>query len=336
MPITIRDLAEKLNLSITTVSRALDGYSDVSEETRKRVVTAAAELGYEPSYAARQLRRRKADTIGYILPTSSPQFSDPFYINFLAGLCDEASSRGIDLMVSSCPPESDREKNLYRHWIKSRRVDGMILNRVRINDWRVEYLLENHISFVSLGKSELSPPYPHIFVDERGGLRNLVLHLVSKGHRRIAFVGASPELVLHAERFAGYLDGLQAAGIRFDPVLMAPGDLTENGGYQAGSQLLNQPEPPTAIIGCNDLTALGILRAARDKGFYIGTELAVAGYDGIKETEYTNPPLTTLVQPTYDLARQLAVMLLQKIEERPLAEERIVIHPQLLVRPSTG
>jgi LacI family transcriptional regulator len=336
MSYTIRDLAEKLNLSITTVSRALDGYSDVAEDTRLRVIETAREMGYEPSYAARQLRRKRSDTIGYILPTSEPQFSDPFYTVFLAGLCDEAASRSIDLMISSCAPESEREKNQYRHWIKSRRVDGMIINRVRIHDWRVEYLLENQFPFVSVGKSDLTPPYPHIDVDDREGIRQLVQHLVRKGHRRIAFIGASPELVLHQERFSGYFDGLQDSAIRFDPALEVSGDLTEIGGYQAGRMLLERPEPPTAVIGCNDLTALGVLRAAREMGIYIGTELAIAGYDGIKETEYTNPPLTTLLQPTYDIARALAVMLLNQLDDQPPNETQMTINPQLIIRPSTG
>src|SRR5512146_1504414 len=154
MTITIRDLAEKLHLSITTVSRALDGYSDVAEETRQRVVEAAREMGYVPSYAARQLRRKRTDAIGYILPTSSPQFSDPFYVNFLTGLCDEVASQKLDLLVTSCPPGSESEKNQYRRWVQSRRVDGMVFNRVRLHDWRLEFLAQNNIPFVSLEKSD--------------------------------------------------------------------------------------------------------------------------------------------------------------------------------------
>jgi LacI family transcriptional regulator len=336
MPITIRNLAEKLNLSITTVSRALDGYSDVSEETRQRVIHAANEMGYEPSYAARHLRRQRADSIGYILPTSMPQFADPFYSSFLTGVCDEAASLNLDLMVSSCPPESEREKSQYQRWIKSRRVDGLILNRVRVQDWRVDMLLESGVPFVSLGKSETSPSYPHIFVNERGGFGQLVHLLVNKGHRKIAYVGGVPELVLQVERFAGYLQGLERARIHFDPDLVLTGDLTEESGYQAAKSLLDRLDPPTAILACNDLMALGVLRAVQERGIYAGRELAIAGYDGIKETEYTNPPLTTLYQPTYDIARQLVRMLQSQIEGQPLEEQRVCIQPSLIARPSTG
>jgi LacI family transcriptional regulator, galactose operon repressor len=336
MPITIRDLAEKLNLSITTVSRALDGYSDVSEETRQRVIKAAHEMGYVPSYAARQLRRKRTDAIGYILPTSSPQFSDPFYVSFLSGLCDEVSSQQLDLLVTSCPPEGENEKEQYRRWVQSRRVDGMVLNRVRLHDWRIEFLAQNQIPFVSLEKSEYTGDYPFIEVDDETGVQELVTHLVAKGHRQIGFIGASPDLVIHAHRYRGYRSGLEAAGIEFDPGLYIEGDLTEAGGYLAALSLLNRQPRPTAILGINDLTALGVFRAAQERGIDVGTGLAIAGYDGIKETEFTNPPLTTLHQPTYEIARRLAQMLVRRVEGEELSETHITLKPELILRASTG
>ncbi len=225
MPVTIRDLAEKLTLSITTVSRALDGYDDVAEETRKRVIKAAQEMGYEPSYAARQLRRKRTDAIGYILPTSSPSFSDPFYINFLTGLCDEIASQHMDLMVTSCSPDSEKEKHQYRQWVQSRRVDGIVINRTRLRDWRIEFLAQNSIPFVSLGKGETQADYPYVDISDTNGMMQLVTHLVEKGHRRIAFIGAAPELVIHIDRFKGYQQGMRAAGIPFYPAMYRQGDI---------------------------------------------------------------------------------------------------------------
>jgi LacI family transcriptional regulator len=336
MTVTIRNLAEKLNLSITTVSRALDGYNDVAEETRQRVVKAAQEMGYVPSYAARQLRRKRSDAIGYILPTSSPRFTDPFYVNFLTGLCDEVASQQLDLSITSCPPNSDIEQNMYRRWVQSRRVDGVVLNRIRLNDWRIQFLAENNVPFVTLGKSNIAEAYPYIEVDDVTGVKDLVTHLAEKGHRRIAFIGASPELMIHANRFRGFQAGLEAAGIAYDPILYVEGDLGEAGGYKAAATLLNQQPRPAAIIGINDLTALGVLQAAKERGIYVGTELAIAGYDGIKETEFTNPPLTTLYQPTYEIARRLAHMLIRRIEGNELEETHVTMKPQLIIRASTG
>jgi LacI family transcriptional regulator len=149
MPFTIRDLAKTIKFSITTVSRALDGYNDVSEKTRRRVIRAAQKMGYSPSSAARQFRRRRSDAIGYILPTSSSRFSDPFYATFLTGLCDEAADHLVDLIVYSSPPDSDLEKTTYQRWFQSLRVDGLILNRIRLQDWRINYFSENKVTFVT-------------------------------------------------------------------------------------------------------------------------------------------------------------------------------------------
>lgn len=336
MPVTIRDLAKKLHLSITTVSRALDGYDDVAEGTRKRVIEAAAQSGYEPSYAARLLRRKRTDAIGYILPTSASHISDPFYVNFLTGLCDEAAAQKLDLLVNSCPPDSPQEQDLYRRWVQSRRIDGIIINRTRIQDWRIDYMAKNKIPFVSLGKGQNDLQYPYIEINDAAGVRELVAHLVQRGHRRIAFIGASPDLVIHHHRFEGYRLGLKEAGIPFDPTLVEQGDLSEAGGYRSTRKLLALVSPPTAILGVNDLTALGILHAAKEKDLYIGTELAIAGYDGIAETEYTSPPLTTLYQPAYEIARQLARMLVDLIEGRQPPQEPIRFTPTLIVRGSTG
>lgn len=336
MTITIRDLARTLDLSITTVSRALDGYDDVAKETRRRVVEAAQQMGYVPSAAARQLRRKRTDAVGFILPTSSPQFSDPFSANFITGLCDEVASQRLDMMVTSCQPGSMEEKQEYNRWVQSHRVDGVIINRIRVNDWRLAFLAENHVPFVTLGKPSTATGQPYICIDERTGVQELVKHLVDKGHHRIAFISGPADLMIQQERFAGYLQGLEAAGLQTDPAMVVEGDLTEEGGYRAAIDLLNRQPRPTAIVGCNDLTALGVMQAAKERGVYVGTELAIAGYDGIKETGYTSPPLTTLYQPTYEIARRLARMLIQLIEGKPIETPEVVLQPELLIRASTG
>jgi LacI family transcriptional regulator len=324
-----------LNLSITTVSRALDGYDDVAESTRTKVIQAAQAMGYAPSSAARQLRRRHADAIGYILPTSSPRFSDPFYAAFLTGICDEAADHQIDVIVSSSPPESDLEKSLYRRWFQSVRVDGMLLNRVRLNDWRIRFLTESNLDFVTLGWVPSSRDYPHIVVNERGGFERLVAHLVRKGHQRLAYIGAANNLLIQIERSNGYKTGLEVAGLPYDENLVVEGDLSEEGGYRAARKLLALANPPTAILGCNDLTAIGVLRATQETGLRVGKDLAITGFDGIQDTESTYPQITTLRQPTYEIARRLTKMLIAINKGESLIETRVVIEPELILRAST-
>ena len=335
MPITIRDVAKQLNLSITTVSRALDGYKDVSEKTRQRVIQAAKEMGYAPSRSARQLRRQRTDTIGYIMPTSQPRFADPFFSEFIAGLSDEASAQNFDLLITLAPPNQEAERVAYQRWIQGRRVDGVVLSRMRQDDWRVRYLHESSFPFVAFGRTNTSIEFPHIGVDGASGIRRLMAHLVEQGHQRIAFVSAASDLSLQVDRFRGYQEGLAEAGLVFEERFVAEGNLTRDGGYLAAKKLLALQSPPTAIIGANDLTAIGILRAARELGISVGSDLAVAGFDGIEDTEHTVPPLTTLNQPVYDCARRLARMLTALINNEALEEPHVLLVPELIIRDST-
>ena len=335
MSITIRDVAKKLNISITTVSRALDGYDDVSEETRQLVVQTAHEMGYVPNQAARQLRRRRSDSIGYILPADRPRFSDPFFAEFVAGLGDEAAVHGFDLLVSTAPPGSPEEQQAYERWTQSRKVDGIVLNRIHLRDWRVQYLTQVQFPFVTLERSLDAHEYPSVEVDGRRWYKVLVDHLVALGHQRIAYVGASPDLKIQADRFDGYQEGLQSHGLAFDANLVVESDLTSEGGYRAGDHLLGLPQPPTAIACVDDMTAIGVLHVARERGWTVGKDLAVAGFDGIEGFEHTQPPLTTINQPVYQIARRLVQMLAAQITGKPLTEKRVQIEPVLEIRQST-
>lgn len=336
MPITIRNVAKKLGLSITTVSRALDGYDDVADRTRARVIRTAREMGYVPSRAARQLRRQRADAIGYILPASGSQFTDPFFSLFIAGLGDEATSHNLDLLVSTAAPGGTAERQIYARWVQSRLVDGIVLNRMRVRDWRAKYLAQNKFPFVAHGHTHLRLDFPYIEMDSRNVFILLVKHLVERGHRRIAYIGGPRDVTLQADRFAGYQEGLTRTGIPFNESYVVEGDLTRNGGYQAAQHLLALPEPPTAIIGANDMSAIGAMRAAHERGLVVGRDLAVAGYDGTEDSEHTQPALTTVKQPIYDTARQLVRMLIARIDGKELAEPHVIIQPELIVRASTG
>jgi LacI family transcriptional regulator len=336
MAVTIRDVAKRLGISIYTVSRALDGYNDVAESTRQRVVETAKELGYTPSRAARQLRRRRSDTIGYILPAFEPRFRDPFFLEFIAGLGDECTTHKYDLLVSIAVPDSQAEKEIYERWVQGHLVDGLVLSRMRLYDWRVEYLLGRPCVFSVHGRTLVGGEYPFIEMDSCSGIALLVSHLVERGHRRIAYIGAPAIFTLQADRFAGYQQGLSDAGILFDESLVAEGDLTRAGGYQATLRLLELPHPPTAIIGANDLTAVGALRAAHERGLVVGRDLAIAGYDGIEDAEHSQPPLTTLRVPIYETARQLASLVIAQLAGESVTGMSRTLMPELIVRESTG
>ena len=330
---TIRDVAKKLNLSITTVSRALDGYDDVAEETRKLVIDTARKLGYSPNRAARQLRRQKAETVGYILPAGAQHFAEPFFTEFIAGLGNELAPRNYDLLVSAVASETD-EQEMYRRWAESGKVDGFILNRLRMQDWRVKFLLKQHVPFATLDYSGTGR-YPCIRVDGADGFLEMVSHIRENGFQRFAFIGGPANLVSQSERISWFQQALHFHKLALDEGLIITSDLTSTGGFQSAIELLSLPDPPDAILCVNDETAFGVLHAAHRQGLAIGKELAVAGFDGVQEAKHTEPPLTTLDIPVFDIARQLVDMLLKTIGGERV-KSPVLIKPSLLIRPSTG
>jgi LacI family transcriptional regulator len=336
MPVTIRDIAKKLGLSIGAVSRALDGYPDISAETRHKVVQAAAEMGYVPNQAARQLRRKKADAVGYILPANTPRFADPFFTEFLTGLGDETAVQPFDLLISIAAPGAEAERQIYRNWVQGHKVDGLILTHMHLHDWRAQFLSENRVPFSALEKPLDDLDFARIEVNRREGMMELIAHLVAKGFRKIAYLGGPSDLKIQADQFDGYRLGLEAVGLGLEQHWIASGDLTASSGFQAAKHLLSIPDPPDAIVCINDETAFGVLHAAHEMGLKIGQNFAVAGFDGVQASQHTEPALTSLDIPVYDVARQLVKMLVAEISGQPLTERRVSLHPRLLVRASSG
>lgn len=334
--VTLKDLAAKLNLSITTVSRALAGYDDVAEATRQRVLQAAEEMGYVPDVTARRLKKGRTDTIGFVIPTSGPRFSDPFFSELLAGIGNEAARHNYDLLVSTQSPDTPEEQAAYRRMAESRLVDGLLVVRTRVKDHRIEYLAKIGFPFVAFGRSDLEVDFP--YVDENGahGLAQVTQHLIDLGHRQLAFIAAPPSLMFCVSRRAGLEATLKRNGLTLQPEYVVAGDLTQQGGFRAMNELLDLSNPPTAVIACNDLMALGAISAAQKRGLVVGRDAAVTGFDDIPWAEHSHPPLTTLHQPIYSIGRQICDMLVRLIQGEELAERHVLLKPELIVRESSG
>ena len=278
----------------------------------------------------------QGDAVGYILPANTPRFADPFFSEFIAGLGDETALHPFDLVISIAPPGEEPEKHLYQNWVQGRKVDGFILTHLHLYDWRVQYLSQQGVPFAALENSLDGFNFARVEVNRQGGMVELVTHLVERGFRRIAYLGGAPELKIQADQFKGHRQGLEITDIPYDPNLLTAGDLTSSGGYLATKHMLSIPDPPNAIACINDETAFGVLHAAHELGLQIGRDLAVAGFDGVQASRYTEPPLTTLDIPVYDIARQLVKMLVTDIVGHTLPDRRVVLQPKLLIRESTS
>jgi LacI family transcriptional regulator len=335
MPTTIRDVAKKLNISIYTVSRALDGYDDVADKTRELVIQTADEMGYAPNRAARQLRRQKAETIGFVVPAIAGRMSEPFSTEFIAGVGEELSARNFDLLISKAVTE-ETEQNLYHRWVNSHKVDGFILNRIRRHDWRVNNLTRWGIPFAGLGKSQDAIKYPCICIEGSEAYLELVDHIQKNGFSRFAFIGGPADLINHIERLRWFKAALKKRDLEVDSKNVVSTDMSSTGGYEAARRLLRTSDPPDAIICVNDETAFGVLHAFHEIGLAVGTDVAVAGFEGVQDSHHTEPPLTTLDIPVAEIARQLAELLIEHINNRTVEIREIVIEPRLIVRASTG
>lgn len=321
--------------SVTTVSRALGGYDDVSPETRKRVLQAAQELGYEPNITARQLQKRRTDTIGLILPSFNPRFSDPFFSEFLTGVVEETTQRSFDLLVSTDVTTED-ETSRYLKFIRSRRVDGFIVVRTQRQDSRITLLKKHNYPFVAFGRVEGENDFPFIDEDGEQGIQQIVNHLIELGHTRFACISEPTYLMKSYLRVQGFRKALAEHGLPIDESRIIAGGFRQKSGQQIGGQLLDLDDPPTAIVAVNDLLALGAMRAARERGLVIGQDVSITGFDDIVLAEYAHPPLTTVHQPARRIGTMLCRMLVKLINRESLDQKQVVLQPELIVRQSTG
>ncbi len=336
LAVDIRRVAAEAGVSIATVSRVLNNPGRVSPQTRERVLEIATRLGYRPNPNGKRLRKGRAETIGLVIPSPQGRFADSFFLELLAGLGEGLSDAGLDLLVATCPPGAE-ELACYRRLVEGKRVDGLVVARTRRYDERIAYLLEQNIPFVSHGRSDLiSTPYPYLDVDGRQGFYMATQHLLHLGHRDIAYIGAPHELNFATHRLAGFQQAMLEASVPIRPEWLLEGDLSEKSGHQLAQSLLEPPELPTAILCANDLMALGVLRALRERGLRGGREVSVIGYDDIPQAQFSDPPLSTVHQPFRDTGKRLVEMLLARLGGAPVSALQEVWVPELVLRGSDG
>ncbi|MBL8116995.1 MAG: LacI family DNA-binding transcriptional regulator [Anaerolineae bacterium] len=337
MQAKLKDIAQKSGYSITTVSRALAGYNDVNQQTREHIMQIASELGYQPNLPARQLRIQRTHTVGLIIPSYDHVFSNEFFSQLLLGVGDAASLERYDLLISTQVPGED-EMDAYRRMVGGNRVDGMVIARTRQNDPRIEYLKQQKRPFVVNGRrapGEVSD-FPYIDMDSYNGIQAVVAHFASLGHQQIGLILPPENMAFTEYRHQGYRDGLRAAGLDYRPDYVVYGDLLRTGGYSNANLLLDRQPQLTAIVACNDLMALGVMRALQERGLRVGADVAVSGYDDIPAAEYANPPLTTVHTPIYEIGQRLVRMLIALIDDQALDETQILLPGALIVRESSG
>jgi LacI family transcriptional regulator len=327
MSINLKQLAAHLALSQTTVSRALSGYSDVSPATRERVQQAAAQFGYQPNRAARQVALGRAEAIGIVYSLGTDYLGNPAFLEMLSGLAHRLEQDQMDLLLAAAPQHD--ELAAYDRLVRGRRVDALLVAHTEVDDARIAYLQNSRLPFLAYGRSARPDTYPWFDFDNLAGGRLTVQRLARLGHRRIAYVHSPLRLNFATQRHQGFVEGMRKARLAIAPETIVPGGLERRAGYAAGQQLLALAQRPTAIVVDSSLGGVGVIRALIDAGIAVGRDISVLVYEGVPaDTLLRDLEVASIQQPTpYASGQAMAEMLLALVNGRPLAQPQVLLQP---------
>jgi LacI family transcriptional regulator len=335
---SITDVAKHAHVSTTTVSRVLNNSSHpVNSITRERVLDAIKELNFMPNQLARALANEKTHLIGVIVGDGS----DPYFANIVRGISDTAQENGYLTII--CNTERLPQVELsFLGLLRDYSADGIIFAGGGLTDSKyqkelsdiVDYLQANKVPVVALSHQYLS--VPQVKINDTLAAKEMTDYLVGLGHRRIGFITGPYNLITSHLRLDGYKQALEQAGIIFDQDIVIEGEFTYESGKQAGSVLMSNPNPPTAIFGSNDQEALGCLFQLRTLGYHVPEQVSVVGFDDIEATQYVFPALTTVHVPMQTIGVIGVHQVLKALEQtEPIEQTNYVTH-QLVIRGSSA
>ncbi|HEX6385334.1 MAG TPA: LacI family DNA-binding transcriptional regulator [Anaerolineae bacterium] len=337
--VTSRDVAKRVGVSRTTVSFVLNNVvgSNISKETRRRVLAAAEELGYVPHAAAQALAGQRTRIIGLVFPRSYHHLPTHFFLlQILDGLLDVVQQNGLRLLIDSLGESNGKQS--YLNLVRAKRIDGLIVLDPRSDNPALHALAQEGFPLVLIG--DLSgADICSVDVDNRTASSVAVKHLLSLGHSRIGCITNAPLAGYRVteERLLGYRDALDAAGIAFDETLVRYGEYTPESGFSRMNSLLDEARPwPTAVFVASDVVAFGAMAAIQQRGLKIPDDIALVGYDDVPLARFVNPPLTTVRLPASEQGRRAGELLLDLVLKRPRHGRRILLATELIVRASSG
>jgi LacI family transcriptional regulator len=327
----ITDVADLAGVSATTVSHTLSGRRAVSEASRVKVLAAISELGYRPNQTAASLRTQRTYTVALIIP----DITNPYYPTVARGLQDVLGPAGYLSVICNTDGDHDVERD-YLEQMVSRPVDGVVIAAFRTEPAQFKTLLDAGIPVVMLGDTSDTDVSDQVMTDDRTGTAEATRYLLDQGITRIGFIDGEFGVGPGDQRVAGYHDALLSYGVRIDPDLLVTTDYTRQGGVDGLTCLLNLPDPPRAVLCANDLIAIGALDVARDRGLQVPRQLAIVGFDDIEAAAMVTPPLTTVVNPGYELGRTCGQLLLSRITEDFTGPRRQIVIPTRFITRSSA
>jgi DNA-binding LacI/PurR family transcriptional regulator len=333
-PATIKDLARELKLSPSTVSRALRDHPDISPKTKKRVVSLADKLDYHPDSIAQSLQTKKTKTIGVIVP----EIKQPFFAAAINGIEELAYAAGYTIIVCQSNETADREVLVTRS-LGSHRVAGLLvsLSRNTKNLDHFKLLQRRGVPIVFFDRVSNDIEASKVVVDDYKGAFDVVEHLITSGYKRIAHLAGPKNLSISKFRLKGYMDALQQGNLPFNDSMVVYGGLDDTDGIVGFQKLLNLESLPDAIFAVNDPVATGAFVMIKEHGMKIPDDIALAGFSNTYMTSLLDPPLTTVEQPSYEIGKTAAQLLMEQINsnDENFVPKFIVLKTHLIIRGST-
>lgn len=333
----LRELAEHLQLSPTTVSRALNGYPEVREETRRRVSAAATALNYQPSHNARQLATGRSSAIAHVIQRSQHAALGAGFADSFEGFSDASSQQGFDTQLSVV--DDDQEEAFYCELAASRRVDGVVLHAPTVNDERIKLLDELGLPFVVHGRSNVDVDYSWLDVNNRRAICRATDFLLDLGHQNIALLNGPEHMNFAARRRLGYTDAIAARGLSIEECTLFSGALTEAYGYNTTERLLAKSTHVSAVVVCGIVPAFGALRALHTRGMTAGKDYSIIAFDDqLSHLQNSGDiPLFTAVRSSLRQAgTRIVELLIERIANPQSAHTGVLWEAELLVGQSTG
>jgi DNA-binding LacI/PurR family transcriptional regulator len=332
---TIKDLAKALNISPSTVSRALRDHPDISQFTKKRVISLANKLDYHPDSIAQSLQTKKTKTIGVIVP----EIKQPFFASVINGIEEFAYAAGYTIIVCQSNESYDREV-VYTRSLVSHRVAGLLvsLSRTTQNFDHFKVLQRRNVPMVFFDRVSDEIEADKVVVDDYQGAYDVVDHLIKSGYRRIAHLAGPENLSISKFRLKGYRDAIKQHNLTLNEELVIHGGLDDTDGVVGFQKLLNLKQLPDAVFAVNDPVATGAFITIKEHGLKIPADIALAGFSNTHMTSLLDPPLTTVEQPSYQIGKTAAQLLMEQIHS---SDEKYkprfkILKTQLIVRGSTS
>ena len=328
---TMKDVAERASVSVTTVSHVLNKTRHVDPDLVRRVENAVRRLGYQPNALARGLRRKETRMLGMVVPDNS----NPYFAELARTIEDTCFERGYSVILCNSDEDAAKE-SAYVSLLAEKRVDGIVFVASGNDCSGLEALLQHRIPVVALDRELKGMRCDSIVVDNRHGGRQATLHLIGGKHRRIGCICGPRNLTSAEERLQGYKDALSEARLPLDPALIQWGNFHIEGGYAAVQVLLDLSKPITAVFASNDLMAVGALRGIAARGLRVPDDVAVVGFDDIRFAKYTQPPLTTVMQPIRQIGKLATELVMARVNGERREPQRHRLKTILVVRESCG